>query len=96
MERIILLFLFLLVLSALLGFLLSQISFSTRTQKAAFFSTETRAVCEELKEPNCYYRCHDEVFLVIGGKEISIQKSNEYVCHEKGWVDPRLKKISTK
>ena len=89
MERIIILFLLLVILSILLGFLLSQLSFTTRTQKAGFFSTETRAVCEEIKLPDCYYRCHDELFLILGRKEISIQKSKEYVCHEKDWKDPR-------
>ena len=92
MKRILILFLILMILSILFGVLLSRISFGSKQERAGFFSTETRAVCEEVKEPNCYYRCHDEVFLIIGGKEISIQKSNEYVCHEKGWVDPRLRK----
>ena len=94
MKKLIILILLLVILSILLGFLISTqvlTSSQDQTEKAAFFSTETRAVCEELKEPNCYYRCHDEVFLVISGREINVYKSNEYVCHEKGWVDPRIK-----
>lgn len=91
--RLILIILLLIIFSFLLGYVLSQLT-GNRTERAGItdFYTETRAVCEDLKEPDCYYRCHDEVFLVVGGKETSLHKSNEYVCHEEGWVDPRIKK----
>jgi competence protein ComGF len=94
MKKLIIFIMLLVVLSILLGFLISsQISVSPRdqTEKAAFFSTETRGVCEELRESKCYYKCHDEVFLVFNNKEINIYRSGEYVCHEEGWVDPRIK-----
>ena len=91
--RLILIILLLIVFSFLLGYILSQLT-GNRTERAGLtdFSVETRAVCEELKEPDCYYRCHDEVFLIVAGKETSLHKSNEYVCHEEGWTDPRIKK----
>ncbi len=91
--KLILIILLLIIFSFLLGYVLSQLT-GNRTERAGItdFSIETRAVCEELKEPDCYYRCHDEVFLVVGGKENSLHKSNEYVCHKEGWTDPRIKK----
>jgi hypothetical protein len=92
MRRLIIFLLLLVILSILLGFLIStQISTFSRgkIERAAFFSTETRAVCEELKDPSCYYKCHDELFLILSGKEISLYKSDEYVCHGEDWVDPR-------
>lgn len=93
MRKLILIILFLIIFSFLLGYVLSQLTVN-RTQRAALtdFSIETRAVCEELKEPDCYYKCHDEIFMIFGGRETSLHKSNEYICHEEGWVDPRLKK----
>ena len=93
MKKLILIILLLIVFSILLGYVLSELT-GNRTERAGLtdFFIETRAVCEELKEPDCYYRCHDEIFLVVGGKETSLHKSNEYICHEEGWVDPRIKK----
>ncbi len=92
MRKLILIILLLIVFSFLLGYVLSLL-IGNQTERAGIidFSVETKAVCEELKQPDCYYRCHDEVFLIVGGKETSLQKSNEYVCHEEGWVDPRIK-----
>ena len=95
MNRIVIIVLLLVVLSFLVGFILSSISSPARTlQRTGIidFSVETRAVCEEIKNSTCYYKCHDEVFLKIAGREISIHKNNEYVCHEEGWIDPRIKK----
>jgi hypothetical protein len=93
MRKVILIIFLLVLFSFSLGFLLSRLVNEDRTEREEFagFSVETRAVCEELKEPDCYYRCHDEVFLIIREKETSIYKSDEYVCHEEGWVDPRVK-----
>jgi len=93
MNKLILIIFLLIVISFALGYVLSLLT-GNRTERAGItdFYTETRAVCEELKEPDCYYRCHDEVFLVVGGRETSIYKSNEYVCHEESWTDPRGKK----
>lgn len=87
--------LFLVLISFLLGFVLSVLISPTGTvQKGGItdFSVETKAICEDVKNSTCYYKCHDEVFLIIAGREISIQKNNEYVCHEEGWIDPRIKK----
>jgi hypothetical protein len=94
MRKAIVIVLLLVLFSFLLGFLLSRLTIGGEVKRKEFagFSVETRAVCEELKEPDCYYRCHDEVFLIMGGREISIYKSDEYVCHEEGWVDPRTMK----
>ncbi len=95
MNRIVIIVLLLVIFSFLLGFILSSITSPAGTiQRGGItdFSVETRAVCEEVKNSTCYYKCHDEVFLIIAGREISIQKNNEYVCHEEGWVDPRIKK----
>ncbi len=92
MNRIVIIVLLLVVISFLLGFILSIITSPTLTiQKGGItdFSVETRAVCEELRNSTCYYKCHDEVFLITGGKETSIHKYSDYVCHEQGWVDPR-------
>lgn len=93
MRKLILVVLLLIVFSFSLGYVLSFLT-ANRTERTGItdFSIETRAVCEELKEPYCYYRCHDEVFMIIGGKETSIHKANEYICHEEGWTDPRIKK----
>jgi hypothetical protein len=92
---IIIIVLLFVTLSFSLGFILSSFTSTDRkTQRTGItdFSVETRAICEELKNSTCYYKCHDEVFLIIGGREVNIHKSNEYVCHEEGWVDPRIKK----
>jgi len=92
---IVVIILLLAVASFLLGFVLSNITSTTQPiQKSGVsdFSVETRGVCEQVKNSTCYYMCHDEVFLIIAGREISIQKNNQYVCHEEGWVDPRIKK----
>jgi hypothetical protein len=93
MRRLTLIIVLLIIFSLLLGYVLSLLT-TNRTARAGItdFSVETRAVCEELKEPDCYYKCHDEVFLTVAGRGISIQKNNEYVCHEESWVDPRIKK----
>ena len=93
MKKLIFIVLLLIVFSILLGYVLSQTR-GNRTERAGItdFSIETRAVCEELKEPDCYYRCHDEVLLIVAGKETSLHKSNEYICHEEDWIDPRIKK----
>jgi len=92
MKKLIIFLSLLVILSISLGILLSRVMTDTnRVERAGFFSTETRAVCEELKQPDCYYRCHDELFLILNGKEISLYKYDEYVCHEEGWVDPRIK-----
>jgi hypothetical protein len=93
MRKLVLIIILLIIFSFLLGYVLSQL-ISNRTEKTGItdFSIETRAICEELKEHDCYYKCHDEVFLIFAGKETSFHKSNEYVCHEEGWVDPRIKK----
>lgn len=93
MRKLILIIFLLIIFSILLGYVLSQLTVD-RTERAGItdFFIETRAVCEELKEPECYNRCHDEVFLIVGVKETSLYKSNEYVCHEEGWTDPRIKK----
>jgi len=64
---------------------------STNTKNLNDFSTETRAVCEEIKTSHCHYICHDEVFLYTEGKEVSIQKLEGYACHDKDWIDPRVK-----
>ena len=92
MRKLILIILLLIIVSFSLGYVLSLLT-ANRTERAGItdFYTETRAVCEELKEPDCYYRCHDEVFLVVAGRETSIFKNNEYICHEEGWTDPRVK-----
>lgn len=92
MNRIVIIVLLLVVISFLLGFILSIITSPTVTiQKGGItdFSVETRAVCEELRNSTCYYKCHDEVFLRIAGKEMSVYKNSEYVCHGESWVDPR-------
>ena len=93
MRKLILIILLLIIFSFSLGYVLSLLT-GNRIERAGItdFYTETRAVCEELEEPDCYYKCHDEVFLVVAERETSIHKSNEYVCHEEGWVDPRIKK----
>jgi hypothetical protein len=95
MNRIVIIVLLLILVSFLLGFILSSITSPSGTiQRGGItdFSVETKAVCEELKNSTCYYKCHDEVFLIIAGRETSIHKNSEYVCHEEGWVDPRTKK----
>jgi uncharacterized membrane-anchored protein YitT (DUF2179 family) len=95
MNKMIIVVLFLVLISFLLGFVLSVLISPTGTvQKGGItdFSVETKAICEDVKNSTCYYKCHDEVFLIIAGREISIQKNNEYVCHEEGWIDPRIKK----
>lgn len=91
MKKIIFLVVTLILLSFLLGFLITETISKIRRERTGIlpFSIETRAICEELKEEDCYYRCHDEVFLVIAGKRMSVHKSDKYVCHEEGWVDPR-------
>jgi len=93
MRKLIIIIVLIIILSLSLGYVLSQLT-RNRTERAGItdISIETKAVCEELKEPDCYYKCHDEVFLVFGGRETSLHKSDEYVCHEEGWVDPRIKK----
>jgi len=93
MRKLVLIILLLIIFSILLGYVLSQLTLN-RTERTGItdFSIETKAVCEELKEPDCYYRCHDEIFLIVAGRENSIHKSNEYVCHEEGWTDPRIEK----
>jgi hypothetical protein len=93
MRKLIIIIVLIIILSLSLGYVLSQLT-RNRTERAGIIdlSIETKAVCEELKEPDCYYKCHDEVFLVFGDKETSLHKSDEYVCHEEGWVDPRIKK----
>jgi len=94
MNRTIIIVLLLVIISFVLGFILSIITSSTRiVQKGGItdFSVETRAVCEEMKNASCYYKCHDEVFLITAGKETSIHKYSDYVCHEQGWVDPRTR-----
>ena len=92
MKKFILIILLLIVFSVSLGYVLSQLTTNT-TERAGIVDifTETKAVCEELKDPDCYYRCHDEVFLIVGGKKTSISKSDEHVCHEEGWIDPRVR-----
>ena len=92
MRKLILVILLLIVFSFSLGYVLSLLTVN-RTERVGVtdFSIETKAVCEELKQPDCYHRCHDEVFLRVGGREINLHKSNEYICHEEGWVDPRIK-----
>ena len=92
MMKIVLLISALIFLSFLLGFLLSETvsDFERKKTEILPFSVETRAVCEELKKKDCYYRCHDEVFLVIAGRRMSVHKSRQYVCHGKEWVDPRV------
>lgn len=91
--RLVLIILLIIGFSLLLGYILSELTGDV-TERAGitYFSVETKAVCEELKERACYYRCHDETFLIIGGKESSISKSNEFVCHDEDWVDPRSMK----
>ncbi len=93
MRKLILIIFLLIAFSFILGYVLSQLT-SNRIERGGLtdFSIETKAVCEELKESNCYYKCHDEVFLIVGDSETSLHKSNEYICHEEGWVDPRIKK----
>jgi len=95
MNRTFIIILFIIILSFLLGVFVSRIAFRPAdVEKGGItdFSIETKAICEEIKNSTCYYRCHDEVFLIIAGKEISIQKNDDYICHEDGWVDPRIKK----
>ena len=95
MNRTYIIILFLIILSFILGFFVSRIVFrpgNVERGGITDFSVETRGICEEIKNSTCYYRCHDEVFLILAGKEISIQKNDQYVCHEKDWVDPRIKK----
>lgn len=95
MKRIVIIILFIIIFSFLLGFAVSRIAFRPNTvEKGAMtdFSIETKAICEELKNSTCYYKCHDEVFLILAGKEMSIHKNEDYVCHDEGWVDPRIKK----
>ena len=91
--RLIFVIILIIIFSFILGYVLSQLT-TNMTERAGIADvfTETKAVCEELKDPDCYYRCHDEVFLITGGKETSIYKSNEFVCHDEGWTDPRIKK----
>ena len=95
MNKLLIFVLLLIILSFLLGVLISRIMSEPRTAERGGitdFSVETRAVCEELRQPNCYFKCHDEIFLKLSGREISLYKSSDYVCHEEGWVDPRVKK----
>ena len=53
------------------------------------FSIETVAVCKELREGNCYYKCEDEVFMNRNGGKTSLGKTGNFVCHDKDWKDPR-------
>ena len=94
MKKLIIAFFLVVIASFSLGLILSRYVLEEERVGAgvANFSVETRAVCEELREPDCYYRCHDVVFLMISGKEIRVYESNEYVCHEEGWIGPRLKR----
>ncbi|MDI6826277.1 MAG: hypothetical protein QMD36_03755 [Candidatus Aenigmarchaeota archaeon] len=95
MKRVVIILLLVIILSFLLGVVVSRVAFGPNTTargEITDFSVETRAICEEVKNSTCYYKCHDEVFLILAGKEISIHKNEEYVCHEEGWVDPRTKK----
>lgn len=91
MKRTIFLLFILVFLSFLLGFLVSRTVANLERERAKIlpFSIETRAVCEEVKKEDCYYKCHDEVFLIIAGKRMSVHKSDKFVCHGKDWVDPR-------
>jgi hypothetical protein len=94
MKRLVFIVLLLVIFSFFLGIIISKTIFgSSAFEKVAItdFSVETRAICEEVKNSTCYYKCHDEVFLILAGREISVHRSNEYVCHEEGWVDPRIK-----
>ena len=94
--RILVVILFsLIVASILIAFIIINTEQNNRdTEGLAItdFSIETRAVCEQINETNCYYRCHDEIFLNVGGRETSIYKHKNYVCHDKSWVDPRVVK----
>ncbi len=58
------------------------------------FSTETRAVCEEIENPYCHYICYDEIFLHANGKEISLEKIEGYVCQNEDWIDPRINQLN--
>jgi len=92
MRKIIFAILALILLSFLIALLLSGTTNDTNRPEAAAvadFSIETRAICEELKEPGCYFKCHDEVFLKVGNTETSLYKMKEYVCHGQDWIDPR-------
>jgi len=54
MKKLIIFLSLLVILSISLGILLSRVMTDTsRVERAGFFSTETRAVCEELKQPDC-------------------------------------------
>lgn len=79
-------------------FILFTISFNTRLTGHFIgdFSIYTKAVCIELAEEDCYYKCWDEVFLNSDGKEVVIQKLENYVCHEKDWSDPRMNYFNKK
>jgi hypothetical protein len=55
------------------------------------FSVETKATCEKVEKPDCYYICYDEVVLYVDGEEASSKKLNGYVCHDENWEDPRIK-----
>lgn len=94
--RILVVLLFsLIAASILIAFIITRTEQNNRNTEGLAvtdFSIETKAVCEEINKTNCYYRCHDEIFLNIGRKETSVYKHKDYVCHDKGWVDPRVVK----
>jgi hypothetical protein len=92
MRKIIFVILALIILTFLIALLISGTNNDTNRPEqtaVADFSIETKAICEELKEPDCYFKCHDEVFLKIGNSETSLYKMKEYVCHRQDWIDPR-------
>jgi hypothetical protein len=95
MNRTLIVILLIIILSFLLGIFVSRMAFGpSNAERGGItdFSIETKAICEDIKNSTCYYKCHDEVFLILAGREISVYKNEDYVCHEEGWIDPRIKK----
>ncbi len=83
----IVLYIFILILVFILGFLLSRLSITGRSVQQANETgneyTWTKAICNEKNE------CIDVLILCANGQAISIKPVSWLVQHPENWTDPR-------